>query len=502
MTPQQLRDRAGRLCVALSGPEMLQHAASAVRETPFVEFRLDSLLQPAEVVPRLRAFLVEYPQVTAVATCRRKAFGGSFDGSAREQVDLLTKAATAGCLLVDIEVETAEELGPSAFAELRQAGAAVIVSWHDFAATPALDPVYERIAKHEPDFIKIVPTAQSLRDSLQLLDLLETHGRSGNLIAMAMGLPGVPTRVLGPRFGSAFTFASPDAGEGTAPGQVSASTLREIYRIDSITPQTAIYGVAGSPIGASLSPRMQNTAFRSAGIDAVYLPFETADAKELHEVVERLNMRGLSITMPLKEQVLTLLTFRAKTVEQMGACNTLLRHADRKLAGFNTDVAGILDPLERVTPLEGKRVLVLGAGGAGRAAVFGLRERGAEVFLLNRTTARAKALADKSGAHLQPRETLAATTFDILINSTPYGMRGKTIDAPIEPHEMNCSLFFDLVYNPVETPLIRIARERGIAVIPGVAMFVSQGVRQFSIWTEKTAPEGEMLREVMDALGE
>ena len=103
---------------------------------------------------------------------------------------------------------------------------------------------------------------------------------------------------------------------------------------------------------------------------------------------------------------------------------------------------------------------------------------------------------------MQPRETLAATRFDILINSTPYGMRGKMIDPPITPGEMNCTLFFDLVYNPVETPLVRIARERGIAVIPGVAMFVSQGVRQFAIWTEQTAPEGEMLSEVMNALDE
>ena len=500
ITPQELRERAGRVCVALSGPEMVKRSAVAAGQTAFVEFRLDSLPDPTEILLGVREFFRGNPHVIAVATCRRTAFGGSFAGSARDQVDVLTQAAAAGCLLVDIEVETAEELGPLALEQLRAAGAAVIVSWHDFQATPALDPVFERIAKHAPDFIKIVPTAKTLRDSLLLLDLLETRGGSGTLIAMAMGMPGVLTRVLGPRFGSAFTFASPDVGGGTAPGQVSVSTLRELYRIDSITAQTAIYGVAGLPIGASLSPRMQNTAFRAAGLDAVYLPLETADADDLHTVIERLNMRGLSITMPLKERVLTLLACRDTTVEQMGACNTLLRHPDGALAGFNTDVAGIIDPLERVMPLKGKRVLVLGAGGAARAAVYGLRGRGAEVFLLNRTAARAEALATEAGAHTQPREALAATHFDILINSTPYGMRGKTIDAPIEPHEMNCSLFFDLVYNPVDTPLIQMARARNIAVIPGVAMFVAQGVQQFSIWTERTAPEGEMLHEVMDAL--
>ena len=219
ITPQQLRERAGSVCVALSGPEMLQQAVAAVRESRFLEFRLDSLPRPADFIASLRAFLDENAHVTAVATCRREACGGRFAGSAGEQVDLLEQAAKAGCLLVDIEVETAEELGTSALAELRQAGAAVIVSWHDFSATPALDPIFARIAKHAPDFIKIVPTAQSLRDSLRLLDLLEAHGRDGRVIAMAMGLPGVLTRVLGPRFGSAFTFAAPDGGAGTAPGQ-------------------------------------------------------------------------------------------------------------------------------------------------------------------------------------------------------------------------------------------------------------------------------------------
>ncbi len=500
ISPQQLRERAGIVCVALSGPEMLHHAAAGAKEIRFVEFRLDSLARPADLIMQLPPFLSDNAQVTAVATCRREAYGGAFKGTASEQVRLLIQAAEAGCLLVDIEVETAEELGASALAELRQAGAAVIVSWHDFAATPTLDPVFQRIATHSPDFVKIVPTAQNLRDSLRLLDLLESQGRNGNLIAMAMGLPGVLTRVLGPRFGSAFTFAAPDVGEGTAPGQVSVSSLRELYRIEQITPKTAVYGVAGSPIGASLSPRMQNTAFRSTGMDAVYLPLETDEADELQTVIEHLNMRGLSVTMPLKERVLPLLSFRDSTVEQMGACNTLLRRADGTLAGFNTDVAGIVDPLERAMILSGKRVLVLGAGGAARAAVFGLRERGAEVFLLNRTLARAEALAAEARAHIQPRDTLAQTHFDILINSTPYGMRGKTIDPPITGDEMNCSLFFDLVYNPVETPLVRLARERGIPTIPGVAMFVAQGVQQFAIWTEQTAPEGEMLREVLDAL--
>lgn len=494
----QLREQAGIVCVALSGPQMLADATGS--DHNFFEFRLDSLPEPAAFPAELQSFFAARPRVTTIATCRRTAFGGNFPGTAEEQLDLLTEAATAGCRLVDIEVETAEELGTAAMERLRAVGAVVILSWHDFQGTPELLPVYERLQAFTPDFIKIVPTARTLTDSLLLLDLLETRSADGRLIAMSMGQKGVLTRVLGPRFGSAFTFAAPDGGDGTAPGQVPLSTLRDLYRVDRITATTALYAVAGDPIGASLSPRMHNTAFRAAGLDAAYLPLETADPQELRLVMDRLDLRGLSITMPLKEFVVPLLTTRSTSVEQMGACNTLLRGENGSLHGDNTDVAGIIDPLEQRATLAEKRVLVLGAGGAARAAVFGLRGHGAEVFVLNRTESRARDLAAEAGAHVQARETLAATRFDIIINSTPYGMRGKDIQPPITPNEMNCDLFFDLVYNPVETPLLRIAEQRGIPVIPGVAMFVAQGMAQFRLWTGTPAPHGAMRQAVLDAL--
>ena len=500
VSPALLPVGAGRVCVAVSGDGMMALAAETARTNPFVEFRLDSLEDPSAMLLALRGFLSATDGVTAIATCRRQEFGGDFGGSAQDQIAILREAALAGCAFADIEVETAEELGDGVLTDLRAAGAKVIVSWHDFAATPALEPVFDRMRAFTPDVYKIVPTARTLRDAVRVLDLLQEHGDSGDLVAMSMGFKGVMTRVLGPRFGSLFTFASADGHGGTAPGQIGVSTLRDLYRVESITPQTAIYAVAGEPITGSMSPRMHNTAFTDTGVDAVYLPLETSDVDELREVIERLEVRGLSITMPLKEAVLPLLAFRDRSVEQMAACNTLLRHRDGGLAGFNTDVAGIVEPLARRLALHGARVLVLGAGGAARAAVYGLSDRGANVFLLNRTAERAEVLAAESGAHVQARETLPQTQFDAIVNSTPYGMRGQTMDAPITPAVMNCRVFFDLVYNPVETPLLAAARARGADVIPGYAMFVEQGVRQFEMWTERTAPEGEMLRAVREAL--
>jgi 3-dehydroquinate dehydratase/shikimate dehydrogenase len=194
--------------------------------------------------------------------------------------------------------------------------------------------------------------------------------------------------------------------------------------------------------------------------------------------------------------------------KKIGACNTLLRvaagdHAG-KLYGFNTDVAGIIGPLEKRLPLKGAKILVLGAGGTGRAAVFGLREKGAEVHILNRTPETAAKLAKQAGAKVFKRESFLTkkdpASFDVIINSTPIGMAGQKGAQILAPEELRAKIVFDLVYNPADTPLIRTARQLGLNVITGVEMFVQQGARQFEIWTGKPAPEEEMLRVVVHAL--
>jgi 3-dehydroquinate dehydratase/shikimate dehydrogenase len=189
---------------------------------------------------------------------------------------------------------------------------------------------------------------------------------------------------------------------------------------------------------------------------------------------------------------------------KIGAVNTILRAQDGKFYGFNTDVAGIVTPLERRLTLKNAKILVLGAGGAARAAVFGCCDKGAEVFILNRTHETAQKLARQSGAKAIRRDAVAKTHFDVIINTTPIGMAGNTSKntpaSPLEAAELNARYVFDLVYNPIETPLLRLARQKGIAVITGVEMFVQQGARQFEIWTGKPAPEEEMLRVVLHAL--
>ncbi|MGO4210070.1 shikimate dehydrogenase, partial [Terriglobus sp. YAF25] len=304
----------------------------------------------------------------------------------------------------------------------------------------------------------------------------------------------------GVRAGSAFTFAASSVEDATAPGQIPARALVENYRIDHIAAGTKIYGVAGNPVRSSLSPLMLNTAFRRETVNAVYLALQTSKLTDLLKMVQTVPIHGLSVTMPLKQEILEHLERTDPLSAKIGAVNTIVRAQDGKLYGFNTDVGGIVGPVERRRPIRGLKVLVLGAGGASRAAVFGLKEKGADVTIYNRTLETAQKLAKQAGAKTIKRELIGKTHFDLIINSTPAGMKGNKLTHILEPGEMHADLVFDLVYNPVETPFLRTAREKGIPVITGVEMFVHQGARQFEIWTGKPAPEEEMLRVVVHAL--
>jgi 3-dehydroquinate dehydratase / shikimate dehydrogenase len=504
------RLRVDKLCIAIQAGkpgEMMERAESAIKDARFLELRLDSLPKPAAVIPQIKEFLAEHRDVTAIATCRRKSFGGNFPGSLAAQLELLTKAAQAGCQIVDLEVESAEEMKPAQLARfragLREAGAALLISFHDFMRTKNLDQAGKRVEALKPDFVKVVSTARSLADNLAVLRLIEDLSLGSQVVGIAMGEEGLLSRVLAVRAGAAFTFAS-IAGAETAPGQITARTLLDLYRFDSLDAATRVFGVAGNPIAHSLSPLMHNTAFHRERVNAVLLPLKVKSLSDLLTVVRDLPLSGAAVTMPLKQEVLPHLANMDPLTARIGACNTLRTGADGKLYGFNTDVAGVVRPLEKRLRLKDARVAVLGAGGAARAAVFGLVQQGAEVFIVNRTHESAVALARQAKAKSMKRELFAKNKFDVLINTTPCGMSGSKQALP-EALEggasaLNASLIFDMVYNPIDTPLLKLARSRGLHVITGLEMFVEQGARQFEIWTGKPAPEAEMMRVVEQAL--
>ena len=498
-THANLRLRAGKVCVAIqagSPAEMVDRAEAALKDVRFFEFRLDSLPKPALALPYVKQFLSEHKDVTAIATCRRKEYGGNFTGALAAELAILSDAALAGCQIVDLEVESAEEAKPAQISKLRTSGAALLVSFHDFTRTRSLLQVADRIERFKPEYVKVVSTARSLADNLAVLRLIEDRSLSSHVVGIAMGEEGIVSRVLGPRAGAAFTFASLADGIETASGQMAARTLLDVYRIEHLDQATRIFGVAGNPITHSLSPIMHNAAFRREIVNAVMLPLKARSLDDLLTMVRELPLAGVAVTMPLKEEVLPHLANMDPLTARIGACNTLRTGADGKLYGFNTDVAGVIRPLEKRLRLKGARIAVLGAGGAARAAVFALVDQGAEVFVVNRTHEKAVALARQAKAKSLKREVFAKQRFDVLINSTPCGMKGIKQALPIAENELNTSLVFDMVYNPIETPLLKLAHARGIAVVSGLEMFVQQGARQFEIWTGKPAPENEMLRVV------
>ena len=502
--PRLLPLRLPRVCVAVVGSdpiEMADKAEALARDNSFLEFRLDYLSKPGMALPRIKRFIESHHGTVVLATCRRAASGGRFRGSIASQVDVLNKAAAAGCQLVDVELQTASKCKPEQLKKLRSR-AALILSFHDFRGTKKLDDLLEKMLAYSADFYKVVSTATSLSDNVNMIKFLASEGDKHSLVGMCMGEQGIISRVLGVRAGSVFTFGSAGVGEETAPGQVTARELRNTYRIDQVDAATRVYGVVGDPIAHSLSPAIMNAAFRRENVNAVYLALHAKTLKDLLTCVREIPIHGVSVTMPYKEAILPHLDNTDSHSAKIGACNTIVRAQDGKLYGFNTDASGIIRPLERrLNTLEGARILVIGAGGAARAAVFGLKERGSEVYILNRSAAPAKKLAHQARARIMKRPDLKKMAFDVIINATPVGM-GNTRETPLQEKEINARYVFDMVYDPPETRLLKLAKERGSQIIPGIEMFVHQAARQFEIWTGKPAPWDEMLRVVLLALQE
>jgi len=494
--------RLPRVCVAVIGSDpaaMVEKAESLVRDNTFLEFRLDYLPRPALALSRLKQFHDYYPQVVSIATCRRAANGGKFRGSIASQLDLLSKAAAAGCQLVDVELQSGARCKPDYWNRLRSR-AALIVSYHDFHATRRLEETLAKMTALSADFYKIVTTATTLSDNVTMMKFLEKNGDKHSLIGLCMGEQGIVSRVLAVRAGSAFTFAAVREDEKTGPGQMTAQDLRGTYRIEQVDAATRVYAVAGDPVAHSLSPALMNAALRRETVNGVYLALHAKSLKDLMACVRDIPIHGLSITMPYKEAILRHLDNTDPYTSKIGACNTVVRQ-DGKLYGFNTDTAGVVRPLQQRLSLDKAKILVLGAGGAARAAVFGLKERGAEVYILNRTAGPAQKLARSARARTIRRTDLKKLSFDAIINATPVGM-GNTRESPLNEHEIKAHYVFDMIYDPMETRLMKMAKAAGAEVIPGVEMFVQQAARQFEIWTGKPAPVDEMMRVVIAALQE
>jgi len=267
-----------------------------------------------------------------------------------------------------------------------------------------------------------------------------------------------------------------------------------------ISPTTALCGVVLHPASHTRSPAMHNAAYAALGLDAVFLAFDVPGERLGSAIAgaRALGVRQLAISLPHKQAVMAHLDEIDETARCIGAVNTVTLRAGR-LVGSNTDWLGLARALERETKLDGRRAVVLGAGGTARAAVFALRERGARVTLLNRTVARAEAITKELGAERAgPLESLAELEFDVLVNTTSVGLRSDASPVVASALRPN-SVVFDAVYEPAETRLLRDARARGARTVGGKWMLVEQALEQIRIWTGETPPK-QILAEAFDQL--
>ncbi len=490
-----------RICIALGFPSvesLVEHARHEVDagET-FLEFRLDYLREPAQGAAAIRPFLADHPECVIVATCRRHQNRGRFNGSVEEEIAILSAAVDHGARAVDLEIESAEAARPQL--EGIRGRALLVLSYHNFEGTPAVETVYRRMARIPADAYKIVTTARKPSDTQRVLSLARSHPRTP-MVMLAMGETGFASRVLSPIYGGLYTYAAPAAAEGTAAGQVCARQLRHLYRVEKLARTAKVYAVIADPIGHSISPAVHNRAFQARRVDAVYVPFLVSPIhlRDYMVMAAKLPIAGFSVTIPHKQRIIRYLDSLDPLARRIGAVNTVWRKAGR-WRGTNTDADAVRIPLERHLRLGRASILIAGNGGAARGAALALSDAGATLAITGRNPDRVRALAKACGAEPITREQAKRRHFDAVVHATPLGMHPNTAECFFEG-EIPADIVFDLVYNPIETTLLRRAREQKKVAIPGTEMFLEQAVRQFEIWTGETAPRAVMERAMMEAL--
>lgn len=389
----------------------------------------------------------------------------------------------------------------------------VIKSQHFFDKPPAnLEKIYEQISAANPDVIKIAVQTDDITDSIFVWELLKkAKSENKEIIPIAMGEAGKWTRILGLAHGALMTYASLEAGNETAPGQISAHDLIETYRVKELDERTEVYGVLGANTSYSLSPLMHNAAFKYHDLNAVFLPLQV---KNLDEFIKRmvreetceidLNFKGFAVTIPHKQTIIKHLDFVDEAATEIGAVNTV-KITGGKLYGYNTDAPGFIEPLLNFYgDLKDAKAAILGAGGAARACIYALKKEGANVTIFARDLQKSKSLANEFQVELKqlPITDYQLQNFDIVVNATPLGTKGALENESIVSSEQieSVKLIYDLVYNPLQTRLMSEADKADVPKIGGMAMFVAQGAKQFRIWTGKAAPVKDMSAAVLKKL--
>lgn len=523
-------------------PIMVDEPALALRDAEqarasgadLVEYRIDRLFNGEGDDEGQRAVLqlIADSPVPCIVTCRMSEEGGEYDGDDSARVSLIEALGTADHppRYIDFEAAAYERsanlrqkinLAVQHDQQVRDVSTGLILSAHDFDSRPAnLFALLASMRSHDAaKVIKLAFRARSVRDNLEIFDILRERDRPS--IVLGMGEHGLMSRVLAPKFGGFLTFASLTEQGGTAPGQPTIAELRGRYRFDSISESTKVYAVIGDPVAHSISPDVHNAAFEAADHDGVYLPLRIDAGWEPFKATllslltyKPLDFTGASVTIPHKENLLRLATEQAAAGEPWtvspialaaGAANTLTVNSDGSVRIDNTDTAAVESLLREALggDLSRRSVVILGAGGVARGAAAALMLAGAQVTVCNRTHERAETLRDDLTRALpdapgtvcvQAWDDRHRIEADAWINCTPMGMAGGGAEdeSPLDLGLLKRAecVVMDTVYRPRTTPLLASAAGRdGVRTIDGVRMFVEQAVAQSEKWIGQNASQ-------------
>lgn len=483
------------ICVPITettAAEFLDAIAEAVTQADAVELRLDylndeDLQQVLTALPERKNLF----QRNIILTFRPREQGGQRDLTLDERISFwstLPPDLIASLAFADLEYDLVEKLmtdgSPIPWDK-------VICSHHDLTGTPSdMNHIVDRLKRTPASVVKIASLARYVTDCLRTFEIIDRAG-SRPVIGLAMGMPGVVTRILSISRGALLTFGALRPGSESALGQPTVDELINMYRVKDLNRATEIYGVVGYPIGHSRSPAIHNRAMTAAGRNAVYVPFEVENElsgfirEMVHPRTRKIewNLRGLSVTIPHKVEVTRYLDDIDPLARRVGAVNTVVVESDR-LTGYNTDIEGAMKPLDAVFDVRGARVAVLGAGGAARAICLGLSQRGAATKIYGRDVSKLKVLAGEFGALPAPLWSFTGVA-DVVINCTPVGMSGHNQDrSPVPRWSLGgVKLVYDLVYNPEETILLKDAKAMGCETLGGSAMLSAQAAAQYRLWT-------------------
>lgn len=487
------------ICLCLTARTVDEDLALIERYRPFidlVELRVDLLDDDERLIIRDFPYRANIP---CILTIRRTVDGGRFSEGEASRSMLFARALAFASedqkrnfAYVDFE----EDFHISSLQDAAIAyGTRIIRSFHDMKnPLPSISEKLRSMQTSKFEIPKIAFMPHSLNDVTEMYKEMHRFKNSDQIV-VAMGELGLPSRILSAKFHSYLTYASPaDLDLRLSEiGQIDPKTLEETYHFHSLDEETRLFGITGWPLKYTSSPEIHNKAFKRRKLNAVYVPFRAERAADAFEFANTLDIKGFSVTIPHKEEIIKSLFTVDKKVEEIGACNTVINE-DGIWIGYNTDCTGFSKALlefTRLKNLRGKKIAIIGAGGAAKAIAYAVRKLGGKACIFNRTIAKAHYLSKKFGFTCAPLGADSITTLkkynDLIIQTTSKGM------GSLEPsNEDNDPLWFydfagtemvyDIVYEPEVTPIMARAEKAGCKVHNGFSMLKYQGEEQFKLF--------------------